>query len=699
MAVVAALLVVMALVVGYAKVAVFSSDGFADRATSALASEEVSSQVATVITTDVVVRHNPDLLGIRPVIQASIEGLINTSVFQDLFRAAVDDVHSAFFLGDQNSLVLTLYDIGEVLRGTVEALAPESSVGIEASEDLPVVEIDPPDWFADLVQLGHDLDEVFWLLIFLAVVFFALAQWRGASRRRTVFVFGISLIVIAVSVMVALTFLRANLISGITDPGAYAAAGATFDAFADDLQRLLLVTAFSGAIFAAAAASLLRPLDARAYAIATWRMIARVPDRGWLRVLRGLAFMVFGIVLLFNRSTAVDAAVWLAGIVIVYIGTAELMRVAVRGQTEAERHADMALGRRALITAGVASATLILIGSVFAATGGVVPERSLRIDTVGCNGSEAYCEMRLDELAIPSTHNSMSAGDDPEWLFAQQDRGIPGQLADGIHGFLIDAHYGQMTESGRVLTDFGVDEGDGSKFAETLGEDAFQSALRLRDRVIRSPTTEAPRVYLCHGFCELGAVTLDESFTNISDFLDVNPDEVLLIVVEDYVQPKAIVQSAVNSGLVDHIYKGTLDGGMPTLQQMIDEGGRVVLMAENHPGTGDSSWYRPAYEALVQETPYSFRSPDALIGENSLEASCEPNRGPGSAPLFLINHWVDTSPSPMPSNALRVNAREPLENRVLTCEEQRGLSANLVAVDFYRQGDVFEVVRDLNAGR
>jgi hypothetical protein len=48
------------------------------------------------------------------------------------------------------------------------------------------------------------------------------------------------------------------------------------------------------------------------------------------------------------------------------------------------------------------------------------------------------------------------------------------------------------------------------------------------------------------------------------------------------------------------------------------------------------------------------------------------------------------------SSAARVNAREVLEPRVEECRAERGLLPNFVAVDFYDQGDLFDVVDDLN---
>ena len=54
---------------------------------------------------------------------------------------------------------------------------------------------------------------------------------------------------------------------------------------------------------------------------------------------------------------------------------------------------------------------------------------------------------------MPATHNAMSAVTNKDWLFGQQDAGFVDQLQDGVRGLLIDAHYGQPTESGAVKTD------------------------------------------------------------------------------------------------------------------------------------------------------------------------------------------------------------------------------------------------------
>jgi len=69
------------------------------------------------------------------------------------------------------------------------------------------------------------------------------------------------------------------------------------------------------------------------------------------------------------------------------------------------------------------------------------------------------------------------------------------------------------------------------------------------------------------------------------------------------------------------------------------------------------------------------------------------------APLFLVNGWISTNPAPLPSNAAKVNAYEPLLRRLRECQRLRHHIPNLVAVDFYREGDVFKAVDALNGVR
>ena len=74
----------------------------------------------------------------------------------------------------------------------------------------------------------------------------------------------------------------------------------------------------------------------------------------------------------------------------------------------------------------------------------------------------------------------------------------------------------------------------------------------------------------------------------------------------------------------------------------------------------------------------------------------KPNRGGDTGSLFQINHWIETTPAPRPSNAALVNAYDFLLQRARDCQKARGHLPNIIGVDFYDTGDLMRVARTLN---
>ena len=114
---------------------------------------------------------------------------------------------------------------------------------------------------------------------------------RGAlalstDRRRTVVQLGIGVAVAAIVLIVALGVGRAVVVDAVDGAEARAAVGAIWDAFLGDLRTAAWILAGSGAVVAAAAASLIRPVDARAPLRAAAAWVATEPERPALRALR-----------------------------------------------------------------------------------------------------------------------------------------------------------------------------------------------------------------------------------------------------------------------------------------------------------------------------------------------------------------------------------------------------------------------------
>jgi hypothetical protein len=259
-----------------------------------------------------------------------------------------------------------------------------------------------------------------------------------------------------------------------------------------------------------------------------------------------------------------------------------------------------------------------------------------------CNGSKQLCEQPVDEVAFAATHNAMSSAES-EWYFPNQGDAIPTQLAKGIRGLNIDLH-------------------------------------RNEDGVL----------VFCHSFCFLGEQDMVEGFTEIRDFLQDHPSEVLILTYEAHVSAEDAAGAMEEAGLGELAYAHPLGEPWPSLEALLDAGTPVLTFSGDAEGGPD--WYMDQWTHWI-DTPY---------GQSSLEevedyaTSCVEERGePDTASLFNVNHFM-TAPLANAEDAAEMNTLERLRERVETCAEQTGRVPNQVLVDFADLGDVVAFVGELN---
>ncbi len=686
------LLSVMAL---YANRVLFNSDQFANHVGAAVEEPAVKDEIGRRVT-DGIVEGQPDLVAVRPVIQGVAAGVVGSGAFNDLLRAAVRDVHRAIFKRDKNTVTLTVADVGVVVESALEQFAPKVAKRIRGRATAPILDGEPPAWLLRLARVANDVEALTVILLVLALVAAAGGFALAPDWRRQLSLLGVSVAVGAVVVLLGYHLTRSVVVDRVTDADTRAAVAATWDTFLGGLQTAFLIAAGAGVILAAATRAVVRPVRIERPVEEAWRRLTTVPERPAARAARGAILVVVGLLIVLNRDAAIELAVLAVGLYVLYKGVEELLRLiappaeaapepAAKAAAGSQRRRRVALGAAAVVFAG-----LVTVGVV--STFNTTSRASPSLDD--CNGSAQLCDKPLAEVVLPATHNAMSGADIPEYLFASQDHRISRQLDDGVRALLIDTHYGLPASGGAVKTDLGkFTSAERNQYAEEIGQEAFDAALRIRDRLVTGEEGER-QIYMCHRFCELGAVPLKETLGQIRDFVVSHPDQVLVIVNEDYVSPKDFVDAVKQSGLDEYVYKGRIDSSSPTLGEMISSGHRVVLMAENEAGV--EPWYRDGYGDVLQETPFRFTQVAELTDPKQLAKSCRQNRGSSDNPLFLLNHWIDTSPAPKPSNAAKVNAYEALLARARRCEGMRDQVPNLVAVDFYATGDLFEVVDRLN---
>ena len=427
-------------------------------------------------------------------------------------------------------------------------------------------------------------------------------------------------------------------------------------------------------------------MDLRAIYRAAAQLLWGPAESKMHRTVRAILYLVIGWMAILEPTHVSRILIVVAGGVTAFIGLQEFFILAI---PEVEKVTASSGGSaRAGVLRGwrPALASLLLVSLAIAASYYFTREEALspgQQAVLACNGSESLCDKTLDEVVFPAAHNAMSASDVKGWMFPNHTYGIPTQLRRGIRGLLVDVYPGYAVGD-RVKTDLAEGLNVRDKFEPVLGAEGVVAATRIRDRLIVGDDSER-KLYMCHGLCEIGASEFVVALQEIRKFLILNPGEVIIIVIEDYVAPEEIAQAFEESQLLELVYKGAPGPPWPTLGEMVRTGQRVLVAAENN--SAGVAWYHAAFE-LFQETPYHT--------EDASEFSCEPNRGGTSGSLLQINHWVVTPPTSVPSDAQVVNAYDFLLQRTQACQQARGMLPNLIAVDFFDVGDVVRVTNTLN---
>jgi hypothetical protein len=689
----ASLAVVLALVVGYVERAAVNSDQFANRAAAALREPSVRTLIARRITDEVVLKRESNLLAARPIIQSVVSQAVGGPAFNSLFRSGIRDVHRALFTDDHQTLTLTVADVGSVLAAGLDVVRPSLATEVRSIGRLELIQRHVGAVTARAARVADVVRVLAWILLGVALALIAASLAISRDRRRTTVWLGAGVAVGAVVLAVVYGVVRTLVVNHFNDPESHAAAGAVWDAFLSDLRIWAFLLAGAGAIVAASAGSRLRPIDLDTSLRRVSRWLVAEPASPVWRFGRGIALVAAGILVIVERGAVVSLLVTLAGAYLIYLGVNAVQRLIYRAPDVQERLPEPSAGpnRRRTILGGLLAAVLIIApGAIFAGSGGL---KASAPAPAGCEGYVALCDRSLAQIAIPATHNAMSVPL-PGWYSAEQDFPIPQQLHDGVRGLLIDTHYADRLPNGRLRTDDATLAALRTQAAqESLSQESVNAALRIRSRLgFAGQGTRG--MYLCHSFCELGGTPLASVLDDLHDFLVANPNQVVVVINQDYVKPKDFVDAVDEAGLGDMAYLGAYDKPMPTLRQMIATNQRVVFLAENH--AGGAPWYRLAYQRALQETPFHFSKVSQLTDPDELAASCRPNRGTKGAPLFLFNHWITTAPLPRPSDADQVNAYKPLLARLRECEHLRDHIPNLVAVNFYKRGDVLRAIDTLN---
>jgi hypothetical protein len=680
----ASLLLILGILAGAVNRSVVDGARFAEHVDAIRTDPAVARQVGTAITGRLLAA-DPDLVAVRPLLEAAATSLVSSPAFGPVVRAAARQAHQAVTSDDPGQIVLRLADLGVVLAGVLRAVAPSEAARIPADLDLTLAQLGGRTVGARTVRLTRTVGVLAWLLPLLALCLFAAAVALADDRRRATVMVGRGVVAAGAGVgAVALTgALAGTLVNTGTLRGALVAAAAR--EFGGTLWWAAAIPAAAGALLVAAGTDRLPRLDAPTLRRAWDRLNPPAPGPWW-RIGRGAAALLVGLGLLTRPALVARLVAVVGGILFGVAGVGELTAPLVARQRPEPAPASW-LRRRPSVVAGVAGMVALLVVVLL---GAVPADRRLPpapTGTTGCNGHEELCARSYADVAFPATHNAMAAADEPGWFLPEQPTGLVGQLDAGIRVLLIDTWYGQRTSRPGLIATAPASHAAALAAAERdFGEQAVTSALRIRDAVTTRPTGPV-EPYLCHGLCEIGATEWAPEMTQVRAWLDAHPREVVTFVIEDSVSPADTAAVFDRAGLTPLVHTQRPGQPWPTLGQMIDSGRRLVVMMERHGGGTAYPWLLPAFE-WVQDTPY--RNPTAA------DLSCRRERGTDASPLLLLNYWLGNDFRSLVTDARAINALAVLAPYLARCEAERGTRPNFVAVNYFDEGDLFRAVDELN---
>ena len=275
------------------------------------------------------------------------------------------------------------------------------------------------------------------------------------------------------------------------------------------------------------------------------------------------------------------------------------------------------------------------------------------METIPCNGLVILCHRTYDQVTFPETHNSYSTHEDNIYYPASNHRtGFQAQWNAGMRAFMLDTHY---------LTT------------------ADQSASNVR---------------FCHGDsdrgfspCTYGAVDPWNWLSALESEMNSEDRDIVTLLIENYVEPDHLNGIFDDVGLSEMMYVHEINGGWPTLIEMINMDKRLVVFWEQS-GDSDHPYF---HDFLTHSWTTNYADDDT----SSMD--CENLRGDVNQPVFHMNNWLKNQAGLSdPNRAGEANDVDFMVERAIECIELHGKRPTFIAVDWWEEGDVVEAAERVN---
>ena len=259
-----------------------------------------------------------------------------------------------------------------------------------------------------------------------------------------------------------------------------------------------------------------------------------------------------------------------------------------------------------------------------------------------CNNSVTLCSKRYNEVAFLTTHNSYNSKADG-FKLPNQEWNITTQLHYGVRALMLDVY--------------------------NVSENLF--------------------VY--HGYKMLGSRPFIDVLNEIKVFMDKNPQEVITIILECYVNSNLIQDEFERSGLANYIYAKPQNEDWKTLRQMIDDNTRLVVFTDRRDAQIGQEWYQYCWDYAVETSFTNHRIKDFTNEFNRGKENAD------SKELVIFNHFLTTKVTGVGSIRKSKKANSELLDRIQNFQLETGRFPNFITVDFVDIGNAKKAIGQLNA--
>ena len=344
--VVAAVLLGVGVLAGVVNRQVLDGSNFARHVDAVRRDPAVSRQVGQAIAAQAITAV-PNLVALRPLVEASATALAASPAFGPVVRASARQLHGSFTESGSGPVVWRLVDVGAALSGVLPVLSPQPAAA-RVPPDLSVTLADAGSrsFAARTVHVAYVVGLLAWLLPVLALLGFAGALLVASDRLRAAVRVGWA--VLWAGIGVGLVALAGELVASAADESTLhgALVAASWRQFGRPLWWAAAITDAAGGLMAAAASARVPQVDLAVGARRVWAAVTRVPAGRWARAWRGVALVAFGIGVLLRPALVFAVLAGMAGLVLLAAGVGELGAAAAGVERRAAKESRRRRGSR-----------------------------------------------------------------------------------------------------------------------------------------------------------------------------------------------------------------------------------------------------------------------------------------------------------------------------------------------------------------